>query len=171
MRRIDLFCKLAGPFLISIVDGVSTKVAILVNLGMNLASILVEYFAIARVSFAGVDAYSASWDSALIYYTPQVYQCVPALQQPKIPPPSSPTSDNSPSGRPSRTSALRALAADLRTYFTHRAVLPSFAGALLYLTVLSFSAQMVTYLLAAGLTPLHIAAARTVSVAFELAAT
>ncbi|KAL1726275.1 Ferroporti-1 [Schizophyllum commune] len=150
MRRIDLFCKLAGPFLISIVDGVSTEVAILVNLGMNLASILVEYFAIARV-----------------------YQCVPALQQPKIPPPSSPASDNSPSGRPSRTltSALRALAADLRTYFTHRAVLPSFAGALLYLTVLSFSAQMVTYLLAAGLTPLHIAAARTVSVAFELAAT
>ena len=56
MRRIDLFCKLAGPFLISIVDGVSTEVAILVNLGMNLASILVEYFAIARVSFAGVDA-------------------------------------------------------------------------------------------------------------------
>ncbi|KAL1757468.1 Ferroporti-1 [Schizophyllum commune] len=150
MRRIDLFCKLAGPFLISIVDGVSTEVAILVNLSMNLASILVEYFAIARV-----------------------YQCVPALQQPKIPPPSSPASDNSPSGRPSRTltSALRALAADLRTYFTHRAVLPSFAGALLYLTVLSFSAQMVTYLLAAGLTPLHIAAARTVSVAFELAAT
>ncbi|KAL1695777.1 Ferroporti-1 [Schizophyllum commune] len=150
MRRIDLFCKLAGPFLISIVDGVSTEVAILVNLGMNLASILVEYFAIARV-----------------------YQCVPALQQPKIPPPSSPTSDNSPIGRPSRTltSALRALAADLRTYFTHRAVLPSFAGALLYLTVLSFSAQMVTYLLAAGLIPLHIAAARTVSVAFELAAT
>uniref|UniRef100_D8QH90 Solute carrier family 40 member n=1 Tax=Schizophyllum commune (strain H4-8 / FGSC 9210) TaxID=578458 RepID=D8QH90_SCHCM len=168
MRRIDLICKLAGPFLISILDGVSTEIAILVNLGMNLASVLVEYFAIARV-----------------------YKSVPALQQPKIPPPTSPTSDNSPSGpSPRRTSycpvpalralasalralasALRALASDLRTYFTHRAVLPSFAGALLYLTVLSFSAQMVTYLLAAGLSPLHIAAARTVSVACELSAT
>lgn len=50
MRRIDLICKLAGPFFISILDGVSTEIAILVNLGMNLASILIEYFAIARVS-------------------------------------------------------------------------------------------------------------------------
>ena len=49
MRRIDLICKLFGPFLIALVDGVSTEVAILVNLGMNLASILPEYLFIAQV--------------------------------------------------------------------------------------------------------------------------
>lgn len=49
MRRIDLTCKLMGPLFISLVDGLSTEVAILVNLGMNLASVVVEYFAIAKV--------------------------------------------------------------------------------------------------------------------------
>ncbi|OCK90509.1 uncharacterized protein K441DRAFT_689486 [Cenococcum geophilum 1.58] len=49
MRRIGLICKLAGPFFISIIDGASAEVAILLNLGMNLASVVVEYFAIARV--------------------------------------------------------------------------------------------------------------------------
>lgn len=49
MRRIDLACKLMGPLFIAFMDGVSTEVAILVNLGMNLASVTVEYFAIAQV--------------------------------------------------------------------------------------------------------------------------
>lgn len=49
MRRIDLICKLLGPFLIGFVDGISTELAILVNLGMNLFSILPEYLLIAQV--------------------------------------------------------------------------------------------------------------------------
>lgn len=49
MRRIDLTCKLFGPFFIALVDSFSTKVAILVNLGMNIASVAVEYHAIAQV--------------------------------------------------------------------------------------------------------------------------
>lgn len=51
MRRIDLICKLIGPLLISFVDGFSTKIAILVNLGMNILCVPVEYFAIANVCF------------------------------------------------------------------------------------------------------------------------
>lgn len=47
----------------------------------------------------------------------------------------------------------------------------SMACALLYLTVLTFSGQMVTYLLADGYTPAQIAVARTVSVTFEVLAT
>ncbi|KAL1634237.1 hypothetical protein SLS58_010781 [Diplodia intermedia] len=149
MRRIDLVCKLAGPFFIAMLDGASTELAILVNLGMNLASIPVEYFAIARV-----------------------YQTVPALHQPKARP--SPARDGS--GRQPGIAARlagggRAALHDVRAYFGHRAVLPSFAGALLYLTVLSFSGQMVTYLLAAGWGAWHVAVARTVSVGFELSAT
>lgn len=49
MRRIDLICKLLGPFVIGIVDGISTEAAILVNLGMNCISVIIEYFSIAKV--------------------------------------------------------------------------------------------------------------------------
>jgi iron-regulated transporter 1 len=42
---------------------------------------------------------------------------------------------------------------------------------MLYLTVLSFSGQMVTFLLSKGYTSLEVGIARTVSVAFELSAT
>lgn len=50
MRRIDLICKLLGPFLIAMIDGVSTGIAILVNFGMNIASVPLEYYFIAQVS-------------------------------------------------------------------------------------------------------------------------
>ncbi|KKY21112.1 putative iron-regulated transporter [Diplodia seriata] len=145
MRRIDLVCKLAGPFSIAMLDGAaSTSLAILVNLGMNLFSIPVEYFAIARV-----------------------YRTVPALRQPKRRPP--PEARDGPvhhhyhrPGIGARLFAgIRGALDDVRAYFGHGAVLPSFAGALLYLTVLSFSGQMVTYLLSAGYGSVHIAVART----------
>lgn len=42
-------CKLMGPLFIALIDGISTEAAILVNLGMNVASVIVEYFAIAQV--------------------------------------------------------------------------------------------------------------------------
>jgi len=51
MRRIDLMCKLMGPLFIALIDGISTEIAILVNLGMNVASVVVEYFAIAKVYY------------------------------------------------------------------------------------------------------------------------
>lgn len=51
MRRIDLICKLIGPFFIAIIDGISTETAILVNLGMNCVSVVIEYFTIARVRY------------------------------------------------------------------------------------------------------------------------
>lgn len=153
MRRIDLLCKLFGPLGIALLDGFSTKVAILVNLGMNVLSIVVEYFAIARV-----------------------YHEVPALQASKTTP-QSPSSQQSTEGstlghrwRQVCKSASKT-AKDLEFYFRHRALLPSLAGALLYLTVLSFSGQMVTYLLSSGYTSTEVGIARTFSVAFEVMAT
>lgn len=59
----------------------------------------------------------------------------------------------------------------LNFYFRHRAFVPSFAGAMLYFTVLSFAGQMVTYLLSVGYNSIHIGIARTVSVIFEISAT
>ena len=60
---------------------------------------------------------------------------------------------------------------DFGLHFKHPAFLPSFAGALLYLTVLSFAGQMVTYLVSVGYSSMHIGIARTASVAFEVLAT
>ena len=62
MRRIDLLCKLLGPLFIALLAGFSTQIAIIVNFGMNLVSVVIEYGAIARV-----------------------YHIVPALQLPKRP--------------------------------------------------------------------------------------
>ncbi len=58
-----------------------------------------------------------------------------------------------------------------RLYFQHPACLPSFALALLYLTVLSFGGQMVTYLLISGFNSFYIALVRSLSVIIELSAT
>lgn len=51
MRRIDLFCKLAGPLFIALINGASTTIAIFLTLGTNVLSVPVEYFAIAQVRF------------------------------------------------------------------------------------------------------------------------
>jgi iron-regulated transporter 1 len=57
------------------------------------------------------------------------------------------------------------------TYVRHPAFLPSFALALLYLTVLSFSGQLITYLLAQDLNSASVALLRGVAALFELSAT
>lgn len=60
---------------------------------------------------------------------------------------------------------------DFMQYFRHRDFLPSMALSVLYLTVLSFAGQMVTYLLSVGFNSTEIAIIRTVSVVFEVSAT
>jgi iron-regulated transporter 1 len=66
---------------------------------------------------------------------------------------------------------IRRSTRDFGLYFHHPVFLPSFAGSLLYLTVLSFAGQMVTYLLSAGYNATQIGIARTLSVVFEVLAT
>ena len=147
LRRIDLFCKLAGPFAISVIDGFSTQTAILVNLCMNLTSVVREYYAISRV-----------------------HDEVKPLQQPKPLPLES--SSDSPTTMPQHlhTSVSRQKK-QFSWYFHHRAFRASFACCLLYFTVLSFGGQMTTYLLSAGYNSYHIAITRTASVTFEISAT
>lgn len=155
MRRIDLLCKLLGPLFIALIDGYSSEAAIVVNFAMNAASVVVEYFAIARV-----------------------YWQVPELQKPKQEHQLSVHSGEwQDSGGLARRSWRRLKVVvtrsvtDFSFYFNHRAFLPSFAGAILYLTVLSFAGQMVTYLLSAGYSSIQIGLARTLSVVFEVLAT
>ena len=57
------------------------------------------------------------------------------------------------------------------SYIQHPAFLPSFSLSLLYLTVLTFGGQMITYLLSLNLTPTSIGVLRTISTIFELSAT
>jgi len=143
MRRIDLFCKLVAPLAISLVDSYSTKVAAIVTAALSIASVSIEYFAIARV-----------------------YQTVPALRDPK-------SSDEDASNRQpgSAKDRLAGAAAVVSTYVRHPAFLPSFALALLYLTVLSFSGQLITYLLAQDISSASVALLRGVAAIFELSAT
>ena len=49
MRRIDLFCKLVGPLVISLIAGASTIIAIWATLGMSITSVLIEYLCIDKV--------------------------------------------------------------------------------------------------------------------------
>ncbi|KAB8226727.1 Ferroporti-1 [Aspergillus novoparasiticus] len=153
MRRIDLICKLIGPLAIALVDGVSTKIAILFNLGMNICSVVVEYFSIARV----------------YYEVPELQSKTKTYIE----------SQNTESDQHNRVARLwnywyrlaqKALG-DFASYFRHPVFLPSFAGAFLYLTVLSFAGQMVTWLLSTGYDSTQVGIARTLAVVFEVLAT
>ncbi|KAI7089001.1 putative Ferriportin iron efflux transporter [Hortaea werneckii] len=140
MRRIDLFCKLAGPLAISFIDAASTKLAIIVTGSMTCASVLVEYVSIARV-----------------------YHKVPELSKSK----ETESFETSSLLKGMMHTWLRGLPA----YVKHQAFLPSFALALLYMTVLSFNGQMITYLIAIGVGSGAVGVLRGVAALFELSAT
>lgn len=155
MRRIDLLCKLVGPLAIALVDGYSTIIAIGVVAGMNGSSTLIEYFAIAKV-----------------------YYLLPALRErPDV----SDHTNSDPTGvleGPAKWRLGRLCVAQVRSiynavsnYTSHPVFPPSMALCLLYLTVLSFSGQMVTYLLSVGFSSMQIGVWRTLSTAIEISAT
>lgn len=157
MRRIDLFCKLMGPLVISLVAIASTEIAIWTTLGMNMASVVVEYLFIA-----------------------QVYKRVSGLQRAASIPLQEPPSNEFGVTEPEPTTKITWLKSttnailpieSLPFYFSHPAFLPSFALSLLYFTVLSFSGQMITYLISVGYSSLYVGVARVVSSIFELSAT
>ncbi|THY21265.1 hypothetical protein D6D00_07260 [Aureobasidium pullulans] len=143
MRRIDLFCKLVGPLAIALVDGFSTSIAILVTFCMTAASVFVEYYAIARV-----------------YYEVEDLQARPL-----------PSEDPQSTSSSSAARRARQLCGSCISYIQHPAFFPSFSLSLLYLTVLTFGGQMVTYLLSVGFSSISIGLLRTVSTVFELSST
>ena len=152
MRRIDLFCKLVSPLAIALIDGFSTKIAILAILIVNAASVPVEY--------------------ALIAWT---FKSVPLLgastQRHKNPFENDPSSSMEAGYSYFLTSQCRQLLEGVKLYMRQRGFLPSMALSFLYLTVLSFSGQMTTYLLATGFTSTTIGWVRTISVLIEISAT
>ncbi|KAL8742446.1 MAG: hypothetical protein Q9190_005069 [Brigantiaea leucoxantha] len=141
MRRIDLCCKLLSPLTVAVLDGISTKTAILVTLGCNSVSILAEYILIARL-----------------------YDAVPALAGHS-------TEAVPPSSVKTGYWQVTSIAQNLQMYASQTASLPSMSLSVLHLTVLSFAGQMITYLIAVGFTSRMIGIMRFASTTFELSAT
>ncbi|KAJ5587444.1 uncharacterized protein N7459_003209 [Penicillium hispanicum] len=150
MRRIDLFCKLVAPVFISLVDSFSTPIAIWTVLGLNSASVVIEYVAIA-----------------------QVYRAVPALKKASAPHHHAFDGETPHSQHRSQriTNYMREHLAPWKEYAANRVFLASFALSMLYLTVLSFAATMVTYLLHSGFNSLEVSCMRIGSVAAEISGT
>ncbi|KAK3398745.1 hypothetical protein B0T20DRAFT_453444 [Sordaria brevicollis] len=169
MRRIDLFCKLLGPLTVALIAAASVKAAVYATLGMNLASVVTEYLCIETV-FRRVPGLGRPAPEDL---------AVQSLE------PCSATGSEGRRGAAAGGGTLIQLwtwlrgvswrkllmIPSLRLYFGHPAVLPSFALSLLYLTVLSFSGQMLTYLLASNLNLWQVGIIRGISTMFELSAT
>lgn len=142
MRRIDLFCKLVGPIAIAFLNGIDTKIAIASTGLGTLGLVLIEYLAIARV-----------------------YNAVPSLREPKM------AHQKTASHGQSMTGRVKLFLHSAVDYIRHPVFLPSFSLALLYLTVLSFNGQMITYLVAIGMSSGLIGLLRGISAIFELSAT
>ncbi|KAK9450666.1 Ferroporti-1 [Limtongia smithiae] len=156
MRRIDLFCKMAGPLFISLLVGVTLLGSVITLIAVNSISVFIEYFTIARV-YSFVPAL-ASRGSAEAEDFDTTYAPLSEDDE-NIPSDTVPTQD------------VKTLGSPLHIYTHHEMFLPSLGLAVLYFTVLNFGGQFVTYLLALGYGPFVVGILRTGSVVFELAAT
>ncbi|GAP93437.1 hypothetical protein SAMD00023353_12200080 [Rosellinia necatrix] len=157
MRRIDLICKLLGPLAISSIAIASTLVAIYVTLAMSILSVPIEYICISNV-FHAYPALRRRQEAATEREATEQVTTQPVERKSLL-------------GWVTATATNIFPVSSLAFYFRHSVFAPSFALSLLYLTVLSFSGQMITYLLAVGYTSLYIGIARTVSTVFEVSAT
>ncbi|KAL4994356.1 Ferroporti-1 [Aspergillus recurvatus] len=154
MRRIDLFCKLVAPVVVSFMDGLlSTKVAIWAVLGVNVAVVLVEYFAIAEVYHSVPQLDRSQESEAVDEEEDEERQVEERSAHNKI------------------AQHIRRTAAPWREYARQPVFLASFALSLLYLTVLSFGPTMVTFLLYSGFSSLQVSAMRIGAVLAEISGT
>ncbi|KAL6244568.1 hypothetical protein RBB50_008810 [Rhinocladiella similis] len=160
MRRIDLFCKLVSPLAIALLHGWSPRIAVWSTLFTNTLSVGIEYFLIARV-----------------------FHQVPALADRSNPSRGDGQSQeeselSSEEAQPRSRSMLARcggfIVDSAKIYVRQTAFLPSLALSILYLTVLSFSGQMTTYLLALPspkITSTTVGLLRTASALSEISST
>ena len=151
MRRIDLICKLIAPLVISIViTPTSTRIGVFVVAGMSVTSWGIEMWCARRV-----------WNTC------------PQLRTPKV-------VNNDSREERSDTRALsrwwivrlwHSQSAQLCDYFSTRVWIPSMCLSMLHISVLTYSATFITYLLNAGFSLLLITIARTLSSIVEVSST
>ncbi|KAL2851476.1 Ferroporti-1 [Aspergillus pseudoustus] len=158
MRRIDLFCKLIAPVVVSLMDGLlSTKITIWTVLGINVAVVLVEYFAIAQV-YHSVPQLDRSLDTQGVEeQSTEDGEETNHVERRTI--------------RTKISQYIHGTIAPWREYVQQPVFLASFALSLLYLTVLSFGPTMVTFLLYSGFSSLQVSAMRIGAVLAELSGT
>ncbi|KAH8148556.1 uncharacterized protein LAJ45_07267 [Morchella importuna] len=144
MRRIDLICKLLSPIFMSaiVLWTSSMRVTILITAGINFLSMGIEWFAARRV-----------WRECERLQAPK------ALDAEQ-------TGDGS-----GNMFKLERWRQSLNIFFRSEIWIPSLSLGLLYVSVLSFSASMITYLLNAGFTLSVITIARTGSTLLEVSST
>lgn len=170
MRRIDLICKLLGPLAFSYLFAYFDIVpCLMILLFWNLGSMLIEYGTIENV-----------YRRCLELHVPKTQKDgdAPLLDAGDDDQASDRSVAPSNSLGPQRSIVSR-LVHDIQEnfirpfsfYFSHPMALASFSLSLLYLTVLSFGAQLVSFLLFCGSTSVEVGLLRTFSVLCELSAT
>ena len=156
LRRIDLFCKLVAPVVVSLIDATGKLSGILTVLLMSSLSIVIEYMAIAQVYEAVPELARRGRDGVELGFMPEDEM------------------DESPQTTDSRLSGAFISQSAMKTwmsYFASPVFLASLALSLSYLTVLSTNVHWQTYMLAISFTPLSVSLLRLCAVVSELAAT
>ena len=160
MRRIDLICKLVSPLVISVVISASgsTRIGVMVVAGMSALSWGVEI-----------------WCARLVWNTN------PRLREPKvnknvvIGETMEPVDTLNPGwlqrAKDRLTAGFHNQAMSLWSYFGSDVWMPSLSLALLHLSVLSYSATLLTYLLDSGFSLILITIARTLGSVVEVSST
>ncbi|KAF2673981.1 hypothetical protein BT63DRAFT_452038 [Microthyrium microscopicum] len=160
MRRIDLFCKLAAPVFISLIQAYSTLISVLVLLGLTTCSVLAEYIAIARVYSAVPElAVRAQQRDDSLGQTVELEEASEGATRS--------SQQQHQKGTSHRSNCLSAW----KTYTHSPAFLPSFSLSLLYLTVLSTASQWQAYMLSNGFDAVSVSLFRFAAVISELLAT
>ncbi len=161
MRRIDLFCKLVSPLAIALLHGWSPPIAVWSTLFTNVLSVGVEYLLIARVFHQVPELAERRRLSQLDNQDQRDVELCPDQTQSLLQP-------------IFFSRYLAPIGESLRIYVRQTAFLPSLALSILYLTVLSFSGQMTTFLLATPkpkITSTMVGILRTVSTISEISST
>lgn len=154
LRRVDLACKLVAPSIVGFLHAASAHLAMTVVLLWNIASLLVEAWTAAR-------AYQMTPELASKREVEDVSE-MQRLSPGPTPRPASPLMYGIQSLSP---------VAAWREYIRSPVFLPSFAGCILWWSVLYFGGQLITYLLSVGFTSSQITLLRIASVVTELGGT
>ena len=159
MRRIDLVCKLVSPIVISLLITVtkSVKTGVIVLASMSLLSWGIEIWCARHV-----------WQGNLMLQRPKVNEAQNVSEQT----PSSGSSTGFISIAPHNVSTVvNAQWKQMKFYFSTEVWIPSLSLALLHLSVLSYSATFLTYLLSSGFSLLLITVVRSISSIVEVSST
>lgn len=170
MRFIDLSCKLLGPFFIGIIDGVfGSHVTAVTMLAMSTICCTAEYFAIARVYYAVPALAHKTFANELdteIGPEEQVFDREFSVGAEEIE-----LGDSVPQHSDSERAAFMQPEEKPFSFWRHPLMPVSIADTFLYIQVLTFNGQMISFLLSTGMHVGTMTVLRTASTIFELATT